>query len=96
MPETLPLITALIEGFTKFAVNVQAVSGVHLAAYSMGTGALSPGVEQPGCVVDHSPPSGTEVKNEWFCTSASPCRPIYSWREQEQFYLYLCGKVIGE
>jgi hypothetical protein len=53
LPETLPLISALIEGFTKDAVSVQTVSGAHLSACSMGTGALSPGVKQPGCVVDH-------------------------------------------
>jgi len=47
LPETLPVI----EGFTKDAVSVQIVSGAHLAAYSMGTEALSPGVEQPGYVV---------------------------------------------
>ena len=76
MPETLPLIAALIEDFTKDDVSVQTVSGVYLAAYSMGTGAFSSGVEQPGCVVDHSPPSGTEDKNEWSCTSAAPYMPI--------------------
>jgi hypothetical protein len=96
LPETLPLISALIEVFIKNAVRVQNVSGAHLAAYSMGTGALSPEIEQPGCVVDHSPPSGTEVKNEWICTSIPPCRPIHSWRAQVQLYCYLFGKMVDE
>jgi hypothetical protein len=98
LPETLPVNSVLIEGFAMDALSVQTVSGAHLPAYSTGTVALSAEVEQPGCVVDHSPPSGTEVKNEWSCTSAPHCRPIHSWRVQGQFYLYLylCGKIIGE
>jgi hypothetical protein len=36
--------------------------------------------------VNSVPPSGAEVKNEWGCISAAPCRP--SWCGQGQFYLY--------
>jgi hypothetical protein len=36
------------------------------------TGALSPGVKQPGSEADHSPASRAEVKNAWSCTSALP------------------------
>jgi len=73
---TLPLISAHIEGFTKDVISVQIVSGAHLAAYSMGSGALSPRVEQPEYVVDLSPPSVTEVKKEWSCTSTPSCRVL--------------------
>ena len=30
------------------------------------------GVKRPGREIDHSPPSSTEVKDEWFCTSTLP------------------------
>jgi hypothetical protein len=33
---------------------------------------LSPGVQWPGCEVDHSPPSSGEVKNVWSYTSTPP------------------------
>ena len=33
-----------------------------------------PGAKRPGCEVEHSPPSRTEVKNEWSYTSALPIR----------------------
>jgi len=32
---------------------------------SIDTGVLSPGTEQVGCAVHHSPSSSAEVKNEW-------------------------------
>jgi hypothetical protein len=35
-------------------------------------GTLSPGVKQPGCEVDHSPPPSVEVKNAWSYTSIPP------------------------
>jgi hypothetical protein len=35
-------------------------------------GALSLGVKRQGREVDHSPPSSTEVKNEWSYTSTPP------------------------
>jgi len=31
-----------------------------------------PRVNQPGCEAEYSPPSSTEVKNMWSCTSTSP------------------------
>jgi hypothetical protein len=42
------------------------VSGTvaHSASYPMSiTGYTSPGIKEPGCEVDHSPPSSTKVKN---------------------------------
>jgi hypothetical protein len=44
--------------------NVQTNSGNHPASYCMGTGVLSRGVKRPRREADHSPPSGTDVKNE--------------------------------
>jgi hypothetical protein len=29
-------------------------------------------VRRPGCEADHSPPSNTEIENEWSCTSTPP------------------------
>jgi hypothetical protein len=33
---------------------------------------LEPGVKQPGCEADHSPPSSAEVRNAWSCTFPPP------------------------
>jgi len=41
-------------------------------------------VKQPGCEVDHSPPSSAEVKNEWSCTSNPPI--CLHGMEKEGFY----------
>jgi hypothetical protein len=43
--------------------------------FRMGMGVPSGyrvGIKQPGRDVDHSPPSSSEVKNEWSYTSAPP------------------------
>jgi len=32
---------------------------------------VSPGVKQPGCEADHSPPSCADIKNRWSYTSTS-------------------------
>jgi len=45
--------------------NVQNGSGSHPAFCSIDTGVLSPGTEQVGCAIYHSPPSSAEVKNKW-------------------------------
>jgi len=55
-----------------FLQNVQTSNGAHPASYSMGTGGSFLGLKQPGCEVNHSPPSNIEVTNEWSCTSDSP------------------------
>jgi hypothetical protein len=38
-----------------------------------------PGVNWPGCKVDHSPASTAEVKNEWSHTSTPFTRYMLSW-----------------
>jgi hypothetical protein len=43
--------------------NVQTGCGVHPALYTMGTGAVSPGVKRQGHEADHSAPSNAEVRN---------------------------------
>jgi len=40
-------------------------------------GALNPEIMWPECEADHSPPSGTEVKNAYSYTSV---HPMSSWR----------------
>jgi hypothetical protein len=44
-------------------------------AYLMGSGSSFPGVKQLGCEVDHSPPSGGEVKNN---TAIPPLLHVFS------------------
>jgi hypothetical protein len=43
--------------------SVQTDSGADPAPNTMGAGALSPEVKQPGREANHSPPSDSEVKN---------------------------------
>jgi len=38
-------------------------------------GPPSPGIKQPGCEADHSPPSSVEDNNVWGCTSTPPDMP---------------------
>jgi hypothetical protein len=67
---------------------VQTGSGVHPASCPMGTGDPFPGGKaRPGSDADHSPPSSTEVKNEWelFLLSSH----ALSWRVARQLYFYL-------
>jgi hypothetical protein len=35
-------------------------------------GALSSGIERPGREANHSPPTSSDVKNAWSCTSTPP------------------------
>jgi hypothetical protein len=50
--------------------NVQPVCEAHPPSYSMGMGAVSPGVKRSKHQADHSSPSRTEVKNKWRYTSS--------------------------
>jgi hypothetical protein len=50
-------------------------SGADPASYSMGTGALSPGVKPSGREADNSPPTSAEVKK----TSISTSTPLYAF-----------------
>jgi hypothetical protein len=49
--------------------NVHTGSGAHPASYSTATADSFPGVQLPRRQADHSPPSGTEIKNVWSHTS---------------------------
>jgi hypothetical protein len=53
--------------------------GNHAASYSVGIGALSPAVKRLARKASHSPPSRTEVKNEWSCTSNITYALAVSW-----------------
>ena len=57
----------------RFSAPVQTGPGAHSVSYTMGTGSLSRGVNQPGRGVDHPPPSSAEVKErvELYLYSAS-------------------------
>jgi hypothetical protein len=66
------------EDFSSSAC-VKTVSGAHPASYPMGTGSSFPGGKaRPGRDADHSPPSSTEVKNEYELYLLSPHLP--PWR----------------
>ena len=53
------------------STKVQTVSGAQRASYSLGTGASFPG-KKTGTEDHYSPPSSTEVKNEWSYTYTPP------------------------
>jgi len=55
-------------------------------------GALSLEVKQPGCEVNHSPPSSAEVKNVWGYTSIPPIHlhGMVLSLAQGQLYLFWC------
>jgi hypothetical protein len=68
-------------GAKDFSSNlcVQASSEVYPGSCTMGTGGPFPGAKRsPGRDADHSPPSGTEVKNEQELYLFSPQAP--QWR----------------
>jgi len=50
---------------------VQTSSAAHPVTYSVG----AQGVEQIRLASDHSPPSSTEINNQWIYTCVSPMRP---------------------
>jgi hypothetical protein len=55
--------------------KVQTSPGAHLTFYSVGTCPPPPPpkeLNRPGYEVNHLPPSGTDVKNEWNSTSPAP------------------------
>jgi hypothetical protein len=45
-----------------FLHNIHTSSGAHPTSAPMGTGVVSPGVDQQGYEADRSPPSSTKVK----------------------------------
>jgi len=61
----------------RFSTPIQIGSKAHAASYTMGTGSF-PGVKQPGCRVDHPPPSSTEVKETVELYLYSPSGPSWS------------------
>jgi hypothetical protein len=56
---------------------VQTGSGAHPASYTMGNGALCPGLKRPGREADHSPSTSAEVKKMWIYTSTPPYFLMY-------------------
>ena len=65
-------VGGLNPGGASFTVPVQADIGVHLAStYNVYRVSLA-GLKRPGRGVDHSPPSSSEVKNQYSYTSTTP------------------------
>jgi hypothetical protein len=55
-----------------FSMSTRPALGVHPASYPIGTGGSFPGVKRPGPEADKSPPTSTEIKKIWICTSTPP------------------------
>jgi len=45
------------------------------------------GVKEPELKINHSPPSGIEVRNKWSCTATPPIRLLGLDRNKLTFYL---------
>jgi hypothetical protein len=52
--------------------HVQIISGAHPVSYQEILGALSLGIKQLDCEIDHSPPSGAEDTSVWSYISTPP------------------------
>ena len=74
-PPPLLLIYPFQVRARDFSPNAQIVCGAHPASHSTVTGVLFAGLNNRGPEVHHSPPSSTEVKNEWSCTSVARMSP---------------------
>jgi hypothetical protein len=72
--------------------RVQNASGAYPVSYPMGTRSSFPGVKRPGREADHSPPSNSEVKNAWSCTSA-PQYVFMVWCLMKQ-WIHLHGVIV--
>jgi hypothetical protein len=57
--------------------SIQTSPGVHPGTYTMGIGALSPGVKRLRREANHAPPSSAKVKN---AGAVSPLPHMSSWR----------------
>ena len=66
--------------------NVETDSSLLFKAYRFSSAAA----KRPGRVVDHSPPSSGDVKNEWIYTPTPPTGPHGVDREKYYVYLYCC------
>lgn len=72
--------------------NVQTCSGAHLDSRSLGTGVLFIEISQPWHEANHSPPSSSEVKNEWSNTSTSPVWLCGLHRDTFTFRIWIVKK----
>jgi hypothetical protein len=66
-------VILIIPSVLELVIGIQTGSGSHPASYPVGTRYSFPGVKRPGPEADHSPPSSSEVKNEWNYSSTPQC-----------------------
>ena len=62
----------------RFSAPVQTGPDAHPASYTVGTRSFL-GVKQPGCGIDHPPPSSAEVKERvqlYLCSPSVPSWPV--------------------
>jgi hypothetical protein len=72
-PPHLPALIVLYCNSTSVYISYSKYyTQIYSASYSMDTRVSFTKVQRPGCEIDHSSQSNTEVKSKWHCTSASP------------------------
>jgi hypothetical protein len=55
-----------------FSTSIRPALGHIQARFQWVLGAVSPGIERPGCEADNLPPTSAEVKNMWIYKSIPP------------------------
>jgi hypothetical protein len=87
------------KGILPLRHRVQTGSMAHPASYPVGIRGSFSGVKRPRREADHSPPSGTEVKNAWGYIFTPPIRlhgvVLNEKAAQGQLYLYSCRYLIS-
>jgi hypothetical protein len=64
---------SLLSWYAHSLRNPTAMPGLHnVAAVQIPPAVTGTGVQRPGCTTNHSPPSSTEIKNDWSCDSIHP------------------------
>jgi hypothetical protein len=72
---------------------VQTGSGDHTDSYPVSTGSsFTPEIKRPGREADHSPPSGSEVKDAWSYTS-TPQYAFIEWCLIKQGMYLHCAEL---
>ena len=74
----------------RFSTSVQTGTEAHPASYTMGTRSF-PGVNWPGCNIDHPPPSSAKVTERVALYLYSPSETSWSVLRWIYFYMTKCA-----
>jgi hypothetical protein len=81
---------------TKYSASVQTGHGANPDSGTKDTGSLFPGVKRPGRDVNHSPPSGVEIKE----SKAIRVFPLWAFmacsRANFTFFLFVACAYLNE